>query len=136
MEDKVSIVNLTKMKNKELALPAGRQAFILIKNDILGKDYSLSIAFIGKTKSKELNNLYRKTNKPTNILSFPLSKTEGEILLCPELIKTETKKFNKNFRELLGFLVIHGMLHLKGYEHGDRMDRAEKKYDQKYFSRH
>ena len=127
-EEKISVVNKTKGK-----LP--RLPFVLIKNDILGKDYSLSIAFIRKTKSKEINNLYRQTNKPTNILSFPLSKTEGEILLCPELIKTETKKFDRTFRELLGFLVIHGCLHLKGMEHSSTMEKAEKKYDQKYFSR-
>jgi len=127
-EEKISVVNKTKGK-----LP--RLPFVLIKNDILGKDYSLSIAFVGKTKSKEINNLYRQKNKSTNILSFPLSKTEGEILLCPELIKTETKNFNRTFRELLGFLVIHGCLHLKGMEHSSTMEKAEKKYDQKYFSR-
>ena len=53
-------------------------------------------------------------DKPTNILSFPLTKNTGEILLCPAVIKKEVKNFNKTFTELLGFLVIHGMLHLKG----------------------
>jgi len=129
MEENISIVNLT--KGKLPSLP-----FVLIKNDILGKKYSLSIAFISKNKSKELNNKYRGKNKPTNILSFPLSKKEGEILLCPELIKTETKKFGRTFRGLLGFLVIHGCLHLKGFEHSSTMERRELKYDQKYFCRH
>jgi rRNA maturation RNase YbeY len=65
-----------------------------------------------------------------------LSKESGEILICPTLVKTETKKFGRNFRELLGFLVIHGMLHLEGMKHGSTMEEAEEKYDQKYFSRH
>jgi probable rRNA maturation factor len=129
MEERISIINQTKGK-----LP--RLPFMLIKNDILGKKYNLSIAFIGKTQSKKLNHLYRKINKPTNVLSFPLTKDSGEILLCPALIKTETKKFGRNFHELLGFLVIHGCLHLKGMKHSSTMERREEKYDQKYFSRH
>ena len=129
MEEKISIINHT--KGKLPSLP-----FVLIKNEILGKNYSLSIAFITEAQSKKINNTYRKINKPTNILSFPLTKTGGEILLCPALIKTQTKKFGRNFRELLGFLVIHGCLHLKGIEHGATMERSEEKYDQKYFSRH
>ncbi len=129
MEDKISIINHA--KGKLPSLP-----FVLIKEDILGKSYSLSIAFISKEKSKKLNNTYRKKNKPTNILSFPLSKKEGEILICPEVVKKELKKFRKTYRELLGFLVIHGCLHLKGMEHSSTMERREEKYDQKYFSRH
>jgi len=137
MEDKFSIVNMTRAK---LALPTGRQAFVLIKNDILGKKYSLSIAFVSEKVSKEINFKYRQKNKPTNILSFCLSETEGEIILCPSVIKKESKNknknFGKNFKNLLGYLVIHGMLHLDGLEHGDIMDKREVKYDQKYFSGH
>jgi len=110
-----------------------------IKNDILGKKYSLSVVFVSKAKMKEINKKYRKMDKPTNILSFPYSKTEGEILLCKDLIKEEVKKGEKtsdrNYTEWLGFLVIHGMLHLKGMSHSSKMERAEALYDKKYFYR-
>ncbi len=128
MEENISILNKT--KGKIPSLP-----FLLIKEDILGKNYILSLAFISKNKSKFLNNKYRGKNNPTNILSFPLSKEEGEILICPDVVKTETKKFERTYRELLGYLVIHGALHLKGMEHSDTMEKAEEKYDKKYFSR-
>jgi probable rRNA maturation factor len=108
-----------------------------IKKDILGKEYSLSVAHVSEKKSKEINKKYRKKDKPTNVLSFALRKNEGEIILCPTLIKKESKdenkNFGKNFEQLLGFLVIHGMLHLKGMQHGSIMEKAEEKYDQKYF---
>ena len=107
--------------------------FSAIKNDILGKNYSLSIAFVDEKKSKELNKRYRNKNKATNILSFPLHKNMGEIILCSEVIKKEAKKFGKTFDQFLGFLVIHGMLHLDGMEHSSRMEEREKFYDQKYF---
>ena len=109
--------------------------FARIKNDILGKKYSLSFAFINAKKSRELNKTYRGKNQPTNILSFPLSKNEGEILICKEVARKDAPKFGKTFNEFLGFLFIHGMLHLKGMKHSSRMEREEKKYDQKYFHR-
>lgn len=121
MLDDFSVINKT--KGKLPSLP-----FWEIKNEILGKKYILSLVFIGKNKSKELNNTYRKKNNPTNILSFSLSKKEGEILICPEVVKKEIKKFDKTYRELLMFLVIHGCLHLKGMDHSSTMEKAEEKY--------
>ena len=109
--------------------------FTCIKNDILGKEYSLSFAFISAKKSRELNKTYRGKDKPTNILSFPLSKNEGEILICKEIAKRDAPKFGRTFSEFLGFLLIHGMLHLKGMKHSSRMEAAENKYDKKYFYR-
>lgn len=109
--------------------------FSNIKNDILGKVYSLSIAFVDKNKSRELNKKYRNKNKATNVLSFSLSENSGELILCKEVIEKEMKKFDKNFPDLVRYLVIHGMLHLKGYEHSSTMNKLEEKYDQKYNSR-
>jgi len=102
--------------------------FSRIKNDILGKKYSLSLAFISVKKSRQLNKRYRGEDKATNILSFPLSKNEGEILICKEVARKDAPKFDKTSSQFLGFLVIHGMLHLKGMRHGSIMEKAEKKY--------
>jgi len=110
--------------------------FAKLKNDILGKDYSLSIALVSEKKSREINKKYRKKDKSTNVLSFALHKNEGELVLCKAVIKREAKNLGKNFEQLLGFLVIHGMLHLKGMRHGSIMERAENLYDQKYFGGH
>lgn len=109
--------------------------FSRMKNDILGKNYSLSIVYVNEKKSQEINKKCRNINKATNILSFPLSKNTGEIILCPTVIKKEVKKFNRTFSQLVGFLVIHGMLHLKGFEHSSTMEELETHYDQKYFCR-
>ena len=128
MQEELSIINKTKTK-----IP--RLPFLDIKNDILGKNYSLSIAFVDEKKSREINKEYRNKDKSTNILSFLLHKNEGEIIICPPVVKREAKNFERNFTEFLGFLVIHGMLHLKGHEHSSTMERLEEKYDKKYFCR-
>ena len=129
MEEKLSIINTTKGKLPNLP-------FLPLKNDILGNNYSLSIAFVKEKESKIINKKYRGKNKPTNILSFALRKNLGEIILCPQIIKLDAKKFAKTFDQFFEFLVIHGMLHLKGLEHSSTMEELEEKYDQKYFSGH
>lgn len=136
MEDKFEVTN-----KAGRSIP--RIPFADIKNDILGKSYNLSLAFVSPKEAKSINKKYRKKNKPTNVLSFCLSEKEGELILCPELVKKESqdknKNFGKNYRQLFEFLVIHGMLHLDGMQHGSIMEKAEKfycqKYDQKYFNR-
>ena len=114
--------------------------FDRIKNDILGRKYDLSIAFVSEKKSRELNKKYRKKDRATNVLSFSLRKDMGELVLCKAVIKKELKNKKNNlhrtFDEWLGFLVIHGMLHLKGQQHSSTMEKQELQYDQKYFSRH
>lgn len=113
--------------------------FLAIKNNILGKSYELSLALVDRQISQKINKTYRGKNKPTNVLSFAINKGAGEIILCPSVIKAEskdkTKNFGKSYTELFGFLVIHAMLHLKGLKHGAIMESIELKYDQKYFYR-
>src|SRR3990167_8006426 len=102
--------------------------FQKLKNDILGKNYSLSIAFVDEKKSREINKKYRKKDKATNVLSFALRENFGELVLCKAVIKREIKNQPRNLGNQLRFLVIHGMLHLKGLKHGQKMEKLEKKY--------
>lgn len=125
LEDSFYITNKTKS-----TLP--RVPFAKIKEEAMGKDYSLSLVFIGKNKSAILNYSYRQKNKPTNILSFPLNKKSGEIFITLELTKKEAKKFERTHDNFVAFLFIHGLMHLKGMEHGSRMEEAEKKLRKKF----
>ena len=102
-------------------------SFAKIKDEALGKDYSLSLVFIGERRSRKLNSSYRGKDKSTNILSFTLDKKSGEIFITPALVKRQTKKFERNFKNLMTFLFIHGLMHLKGLDHGSTMERAEQK---------
>lgn len=125
LEDYFTITNKTKS-----TLP--RVHFVSIKNATLGKKYSLSLVFIGETLSKKLNSSYRDKHKSTNILSFPLDKNTGEIFITPAVAKRQLKKFGRKYDNFVAFLFIHGLLHLKGMEHGSRMEEAEKKLRKKF----
>ncbi len=103
-----------------------------IKNEILGKDYDLSFSFIGPKQIQKLNKIYRNIDKPTDILSFPLNENEGEIYICKTEAKKESKKFDREYENFLTFLLIHGMVHLKGFDHGSTMESIESKFRKKF----
>ena len=88
-----------------------------VKDIVLGKKYKLSLVFCGNSLSRQLNRTYRKKDKPTNVLSFPISKNSGEIFI--------NKDRYDDFTTL--YLFIHAVLHLKGRQHGAKMESEEKK---------
>lgn len=102
--------------------------FQSMKEKILGKKYELSVAFVSPIKMKKINTEYRGKTYVANVLSFPYSKQSGEIFLCMPKIKSEAKSFGMTDANFLKYLVIHGMLHLKGMDHGSTMDKAEEKF--------
>ncbi len=106
--------------------------FEQIKNKILGKDYDLSWAFISPKEIQKLNLTYRNINKPTDILSFPISEKEGEMYICLSESKKEAKKFDREYENFVDFLFIHGCVHLKGHDHSSTMERIEAKFRKEF----
>ncbi len=110
--------------------------FEKIKDDILGKKYELSIVLIGPTLSKKLNSQYRNKNYATDVLSFEVSKEAGEIFITPNVASKKAKDFDETFENYLLLLLIHGCLHLKGMDHGSKMERYERTYYSRYRRRY
>jgi len=103
-----------------------------MKRSILGTKYELSLVFVGNKRAAALNQTYRKKTYSPNVLSFPLSDTAGEIFITPAVAKSEAAKFNLSTDGYIAFLFIHGLLHLKGLDHSDEMDKLEQKYLTKF----
>jgi len=78
---------------------------------------NVSIIFVTPTFIRELNTQYRNMNDVTDVLSFNIDATEllGEIYVCPEYIKSTRPEID--FKEEVLRLIIHGILHLIGYDH-------------------
>ncbi len=121
MSSPLSIINETGTKIPS-SLP-----FSDIKDAILGKEYTLNLIITTSDQIQKLNLQYRNKNVPTDILSFPLSDTEGEIYISPNEAKEEAVKFDREYENFLGFLFIHGCTHLKGHDHGSTMESIEAK---------
>ncbi len=100
----------------------------VIKDTVLGKNYSLSLVFVGKKRAQSLNIQYRNASYIPNVLSFQLTKNIGEMYITPLIARVESRKFGMTSNGYTGYLFIHGLLHLKGYPHGATMERLEKKY--------
>ena len=81
------------------------------------KCQDLSIVLVKPEKIKELNKKYRKKNRPTDVLSFKYNDNSGEIVICPEEVKKNAKKFSSNFKKESAKVLIHGILHLFGLDH-------------------
>ena len=109
-----------------------RLPFRDMKKAVLGSSYTLSLVFIGDKRSQSLNKKYRGKNKPANVLSFPLSKTEGEIFINMREAGRGARTYQLTQQKFIGLLFIHGMLHLKGYRHGSTMEKQEEKWEKKF----
>jgi rRNA maturation RNase YbeY len=64
--------------------------------------------------AKKINKKNRQKDYVPNILSFEISKKSGEIFICPEKAKTDCQNFGMGYKKFVVFLLIHGLLHLKG----------------------
>lgn len=125
-----SFNNLSIIRETKGKLPS--LPFLRIKEAILGKNYSLSLVFVGRKKAIELHKNWKSKEDPVNILSFPFSKQEGEIIISLEKARKECGRFERSYENYLAFLFIHGCAHLKGYTHGNAMETFEKKWRKKF----
>lgn len=103
------------------------------KETILKKKYELSVICVGQDMMQTINQKHRNIDKPTDILSFPIDTDVdnggiGEIYLCFDMIEKKAKLFNISLKEYTEYVLVHGMVHLLGHDHGDAMDALEKKY--------
>jgi len=92
--------------------------------------YSVSIAFVGDKKIRQLNKKYRRVGRVTDVLSFPgEEKFLGEIIINYNQIKRQAREFRgrgeKAVKEELVFVLVHGLLHLLGYDDKNEKGRLK-----------
>jgi probable rRNA maturation factor len=96
---------------------------------VVKKKWTVSISFVSRSEMKKLNKKYRKKNKPTDVLSFSMKegKLLGDVVICPSIAKVNAVKYGSTFRSEIARLVVHGLLHLLGYDHGKKMFDVQEK---------
>lgn len=84
----------------------------------------LSLALVGERRMRRLNRKFLKEDKVTDVLSFPLDRTAadgkyylGEIIIAPAQAERQARRKGHGLERELGVLVIHGFLHLLGFDH-------------------
>jgi len=84
------------------------------------RDLHATIRFVGRREGRALNARYRGRDSPTNVLTFVYDDVEplaGDLVLCVPVVRQEAREQGKTFRAHCAHLVIHGMLHLQGFDH-------------------
>ena len=97
-------------------------------NRALDEEYQnaeISLRIVDEQEIQELNHKWRNKNCATNVLSFPIDKPIehapnllGDIVICAPVVLREAEQQKKDIDEHWAHLIIHGILHLQGYEHG------------------
>ena len=110
---------------KGLAIMAIEKTLDALKTPKLGE---LSLAFINDTDIQKLNRDYRGKDKPTNVLSFPdhgPAPLLGDIVFAFETVEREAAEKSVPLQHHLSHLIIHGFLHLQGYDHETEVEAAQ-----------
>jgi probable rRNA maturation factor len=83
------------------------------------RDCAVTVRFVGTREGQTLNALYRGKDYATNVLTFVYDgeALEGDIVLCTPVLRHEAKAQGKTLADHCAHLLVHGMLHLQGYEH-------------------
>ncbi len=92
----------------------------------------LSVRIVDEVESRELNSRYRQIDKPTNVLSFPYESPKeipinllGDLVICAPVVVREAKQQYKATQAHWAHMVIHGVLHLMGYDHEENEQALE-----------
>ncbi len=86
----------------------------------LARAARVTVRFVGRREGQTLNALYRGKDYPTNVLTFVYDDAgtlAGDIVLCAPVLRHEAKAQQKTLARHCAHLVVHGMLHLQGYDH-------------------
>lgn len=91
----------------------------------------LNIRIVSPNEMQNLNKLYRGQDKITNVLSFTSSLPEGvldthllgDVVICAEQVELEAREFNKSIEARWAHMVVHGCLHVQGFDHEEADER-------------
>ncbi|MDP1437527.1 rRNA maturation RNase YbeY [Priestia megaterium] len=106
----------------------------------LQEDAEVSVTFVDNGRIQEINHQYRHKNQPTDVISFALEemgedemqiigdelpRVLGDIVISIPKAHEQAEEYNHSFMRELGFLTVHGFLHLLGYDHETSEDEKE-----------
>lgn len=144
----MAIKVMIRNNQKKIKLPVGLRLLVrkccqaVLVAESFDKPAEVSVSFVDNNEIRRLNRLYRDKDKPTDVLSFPLGENgvydvnneTGAVLLGDVVISIETaikqaKMYDHPLEREVGFLTVHSMLHLLGYDHETSPLEAERMHE-------
>jgi probable rRNA maturation factor len=84
----------------------------------------INLRIVGEGEGRRLNQKFRHRNRATNVLTFAYETGKGDVILCHPVIRREARAQGKSVAAHYAHLVVHGVLHLRGYDHEKKRDAA------------
>lgn len=85
---------------------------------------TVTLRVVGAAEARRLNRAFRRRDYATNVLAFAYGGGAGDIVLCHPVIRREALAQGKSLAAHYAHMVVHGMLHLRGYDHARRAEAA------------
>jgi len=132
MKTSIEIANLAKKRiDSELVKKVVRKTLKLSETNL--DFFDISVVFVGEAESRKINRKYRQKKKSTDVLSFNLDPgynkggkgLAGELVLCPDVIAKNARESKVKFERELAFVLAHGVLHVLGWRHGEKMYKLQ-----------
>ncbi len=120
--------------SKSAHLPTERQLQLWAQAALASRrdNAELSLRIVDEAESQQLNGQYRQKDKPTNVLSFPAELPDelqlpllGDLVICAPVVAQEAAEQNKTHEAHWAHMLVHGTLHLLGYDHIEEVDATE-----------
>ena len=108
-----------------------RFAYGKVAEEVLPQ-WNISLAFVGPAQARALNEKLRGKAYTPNVLSYELENKSGEIIICLAEAEKQSPQYGMNGKDFILYLFIHGLLHLKGWPHGAKMERCERTLTAKF----
>lgn len=156
---KINVLNKNKVKKYEQMLQ-NLISHAIDSLNVENKNFEVNVKFVNPFKMRIINYKFRKVNKVTDVLSFPNLSLEavkpedlntvltvenfkhdilpetnniylGDIIICLRKVKKQAVIYNNSFERELGYLTVHGFLHLLGFDHKSKEDKVVmRKYEE------
>lgn len=109
--------------------PPSKRAILRAAEAAAGGSASMSVTVVSPREIHLLNLRYRGKDKPTDVLSFPgIGGELGDVVLCLEIARKQAKEYGGTIEQELQRLTVHGVLHLRGYDHETNEADAKKMF--------
>lgn len=118
-----------RIKTSQRKIAINKKAFARLAREVLRKkgikQAELSILFVGRQRIQALNKRFRNIDRPTDVLAFSMREgidadlhpeILGDVVICPEMAQRFAKLYKNDYRKELYLDLIHGILHLLGYD--------------------
>lgn len=131
----MAILTENRQKKINIDIPRVRQALNNILKYLHIEDSEISVLFVDDEGIQDINNRYLNRNYPTNVIAFSMREGEfgdinphilGDIVISAETALRDAEQENLPFEDELDYLMIHGILHLLGYDHEESESESKR----------